>query len=422
MTTATATKPPRIPFTATQRKILLTLGGVVGLRMLGLFLVLPVFTLYGLQFTKSRFLAGFAFGCYGLTMAIFQIPLGRWSDRIGRRKVLLYGMTVFALGSFLCALPGWFPPSWQIGVLIFGRLVQGCGAIVSTAFAAVADHIEPERRSTAMAALGIPIGASFVVGIIGGPLLAAFFARLLHASVNGGGIASLFWLTGALSLLTDGLLLRFLPDAPAQAQEPAPMRQVLRSRSLVAVNLGGFILNFFMSAFFFYFPLIVTGQHGLKPTQYYEILLPMLFANGIAMFAISRSADKGRGKPLAALSFLIMAVSALLLFQPALGGMNAARLAAVLIPGALFFISFGGLEPILPSEVSKAAPKNAYGTALGAYNTMQFLGSFAGGATAGALSRLAPVYITVTLVTASLAGCLLMLLGTAAREPVREPS
>src|SRR5579872_2935721 len=135
------TKPARVPFTPLQKKILFALASVVCLRMLGLFLVLPVFTLYGLQFTHSRFLVGFAFGCYGLTMAILQIPLGRLSDRIGRRKVLLLGMSLFSLGSFLCALPPYFPHAWQIWELIFGRLVQGGGAIISVAFATVADHV-----------------------------------------------------------------------------------------------------------------------------------------------------------------------------------------------------------------------------------------------------------------------------------------
>ena len=184
---ATLTRIPRFPFTSSQRRILLALATTVGLRMLGLFLVLPVFTLYGLQFTQSRFLVGFAFGCYGLTMAILQIPLGRLSDRIGRRKVLILGMALFSIGSFLCAVPEWFPPPVRIGVLIAGRLVQGGGAIISVAFAAVADIFEPERRSTAMAVLGIPIGTAFIIGIIGGPFLAGLF-----------GTAFLFWLTGLL--------------------------------------------------------------------------------------------------------------------------------------------------------------------------------------------------------------------------------
>ncbi len=141
----------RFSFTSTQKKVLFTLASMVGLRMLGLFLVLPVFTLYGLRFTNSKFLVGFAFGAYALTMAILQIPLGRLSDRIGRRKVLIMGMTFFSVGSVLCALPQYFPHSWQIWELIFGRLVQGGGAIISVAFATVADYVEPERRSTAMA-------------------------------------------------------------------------------------------------------------------------------------------------------------------------------------------------------------------------------------------------------------------------------
>ena len=165
----------RFSFTSTQKKVLFALASMVGLRMLGLFLVLPVFTLYGLQFTNSKFLVGFAFGAYALTMAILQIPLGRLSDRIGRRKVLVMGMTLFSVGSFLCALPPLFPHSWQIWELIFGRLVQGGGAIISVAFATVADYVEPEQRSTAMAMLGIPIGVSFAVGIIVGPILAGWF-------------------------------------------------------------------------------------------------------------------------------------------------------------------------------------------------------------------------------------------------------
>src|SRR5262245_61812689 len=118
----------RIPFTPQQRKILLALAATVGLRMLGIFLVLPVFTLYGLQFTESRVLVGFAFGAYPLTMAILQIPLGRLSDRIGRRKVLIFGMALFSMGSILCATPHWFPQTLSIWVLILGRLVQGGGA------------------------------------------------------------------------------------------------------------------------------------------------------------------------------------------------------------------------------------------------------------------------------------------------------
>jgi MFS family permease len=390
----------RIPFTSTQRKVLLALAATVGLRMLGLFLVLPVFTLYGLQFTNSRFLVGLAFGCYGLTMAILQIPFGRLSDRIGRRKVLIIGMALFSAGSFLCAVPHWFPQPLPIAVLILGRLVQGGGAIISVAFAAVTDHIEADRRSTAMAVLGIPIGGAFVVGIIGGPFLAGIF-----------GTAFLFWLTGFLGLTTDLLLVRYLPDVPPSTTAPAPLREVLLLRPVLAFALGGFLMNFFMTSFFFHFPLIVTGQHHLKMTQYYVVLLPMMAISGVTMFAFSRGADRGLGRPLAAVAFLVFLPSVLLLFQPQTMGFDPQRLTGIFVAGTLFYIGFTGLEPVLPSLVSKYSPENTYGTSLGFYNSLQFMGSFAGSSVSGALSHLPSSHAMVaTLLVASAVGALLMIL------------
>ncbi len=365
--------------------------------MLGLFLVLPVFTLYGLRFTNSKFLVGFAFGAYALTMAILQIPLGRLSDRIGRRKVLVMGMTLFSLGSFLCALPPLFPHSWQIGELILGRLVQGGGAIISVAFATVADYIEPERRSTAMAVLGIPIGVSFAVGIIGGPILAGWF-----------GTASLFWLTGFLGLATDFFLVRYLKDERPPRESPAPMAQVFAHPPLVAYAAGGFLINLFMTTFFFYFPLIVTGQHHLKMTHYYMLLLPMMVISGVTMFGFSQGADKGWARPLAAFAYLMFIPSFLLLFAPASLGQDPKQMLPVFLAGTLFYIGFTGLEPILPSLVSKAAPGASYGTALGFYNTAQFLGSTVGGSLAGALANYPPERTVLVMMGAAVVGFLMM--------------
>jgi MFS family permease len=408
---ARRSKANRVPFTSLQKKILLALASVVGLRMLGLFLVLPVFTLYGLQFTHSRFLVGFAFGSYGLTMALLQIPLGRLSDRIGRRKVLILGMALFSLGSFICAVPHWFPSGMQIGVLIAGRLVQGGGAIISVAFAAVADHIQAERRSTAMAILGIPIGAAFIIGVIGGPILAGIF-----------GTAWLFWITGVLGLGTDMLLAHYLPETPPSGAEPAPLAGIIRTPALLALDAGGFLMNFFMSTFFFYFPLIVTGRYHMKMTQYYEVLLPMIFISGITMFLFTRGADHGLARPLAAIAFLVFLPSAVLLFRPALLGIDPNHIAAILAGGTLFYIGFTGLEPILPSMVSRTAPETAQGSALGVYNSMQFLGSFAGGSIAGAFAHaLADTGMMITLFIASLLGSALMISVRAKKEsPVHE--
>ena len=387
----------RFSFTSAQKKVLFTLASMVGLRMLGLFLVLPVFTLYGLRFTSSKFLVGFAFGAYALTMAILQIPLGRLSDRIGRRRVLVMGMTLFSVGSILCALPPLFPHSWQIWELIAGRLVQGGGAIISVAFATVADYIPPEQRSTAMAVLGIPIGISFAVGVIGGPILAGWF-----------GTASLFWLTGFLGFGTDFLLVHYLKDERPPREAPAPMSEVFSHPPLVAYAAGGFLINLFMTTFFFYFPLIVTGQHHLKLTHYYLLLLPMMLISGVTMFGFSQGADKGWARPLASLAYLMFIPSFLLLFAPAVLGQDPRRLFPVFLAGTLFYIGFTGLEPILPSLVSKTAPGSAYGTALGFYNTAQFLGSTVGGSLAGALANYPPGRTLLIMIIAAAIGFLMM--------------
>lgn len=378
--------------------MLLALAAAVGLRMLGLFLVLPVFTLYGLEFTSSRFLVGVAFGGYGIAVALTAIPMGRLSDHIGRRKVLLLGMTIFGVGSVICAVPGLFPPSARIDVLILGRFVQGLGTITAAAFATVADHFPLERRSTAMAILGIPIGAAFALGVIGGPLIAGFFA-----------IEAIFWVTAALAFATVGLLAAFLPDTPPRPVPVAPVSAALRSQPLLALDAGGFLMNVFMTAFWFYLPLILTRQHHMKMTRFYIVLLPMLIVSGVTMFGFSRSADRGAGRPAAALAFALMAVSGVLLFQPQLAGLEPAHLWSVLIPGALFFIGYTGLEPILPSLVSKHAHESAYGTALGSFQTLQYLGSFAGGALAGAFAR-QPVSVPMTfLLVTGCVGFILMI-------------
>jgi MFS family permease len=397
MSTLTKTEVSTL-FTQTQKKMLFALASAVGLRMLGLFLVLPVFTLYGLEFTHSRFLVGIAFGCYGIAVALTAIPMGRLSDHIGRRKVLLLGMAIFGVGSALCAIPAWFPPSMRIGVLIVGRFIQGLGTISAAAFATVADHVPLEKRSTANAILGIPIGVAFALGVICGPLIAGFFR-----------VESVFWLTSVLAFATVWLLARNLPDTPPRPEAVAPIREVVRSKPLLALDACGFLMNAFMTSFWFYLPLILIRLHHLKLTRFYIVLLPMLFLSGLTMFGFSRSADRGLGKPAGTLAFLLMAASGLLLFRPRFIGLNPTHLAAVLVPGTLFFMGFTGLEPILPSLVSKHAHETAYGTALGSFQTLQYFGSFAGGALAGAFSNF-PSWIPMTfLIALGLLGFVLML-------------
>jgi MFS family permease len=380
--------------------MLFALSCAVGLRMLGLFLVLPVFTLYGLQFTRSHFLVGVAFGCYGIAVAFTAMPMGRLSDYIGRRKVLLLGMAIFGLGSVLCALPPWFPSPLRIDVLLIGRLVQGLGTITAAAFATVADQIPQERRSTAMAILGIPIGIAFALGVIGGPIIAALFKA-----------QSLFWLTALFALLTLWLLARNLPEAPSRQESVVRVTEVFRSVPLLALDAGGFLMNTFMTAFWFYLPLILTQKHHLSLGRFYVVLLPMLLISGVTMFGFSRSADRGFGRPAAALAFLLMAASGALLFRPEAVGLSPSHAMAVIVPGTLFFAGFTGLEPILPSLVSKHAHESAYGTALGSFQTLQYLGSFAGGALAGGLSAYSSFQPMVFMIITGVLGFLLMAFG-----------
>jgi predicted MFS family arabinose efflux permease len=262
----------------------------------------------------------------------------------------------------------------------------------------VADNIQIERRSTAMAIIGIPIGASFIIGILLGPVIAGHY-----------GTASLFWITGALGLANVVLLARYLPSIPPRPAEPAPVMAVLRIPEVLKLDLGGFLMNTFMTAFWFSFPLLVTVQHHLDMAQYYRILLPMVLASGVTMFGFSTGADRGWGRPLAVAGFFILAISALLLFRPSALALPPQRLTSVLLPGMLFLIGFTGLEPVLPSLVSRAAPEGAAGTTLGTFHTLQYLGSATGAPIAGVLSQLPSAYIMTMLIVASLAGALLML-------------
>jgi MFS family permease len=223
-------------------------------------------------------------------------------------------------------------------------------------------------------------------------------------------------MTGILGLGTDVLLARYLKAEDPKREAPVPMSQVFAHPPLIAYAGGGFLINFFMSIFFFNFPLIVTGQHHLKMTQYYMLLLPMMVISAFTMFGFSQGADKGWARPLAALAYLMFIPSFLLLFEPSWLGQDPKRLLPVFLAGTLFYIGFTGLEPILPSLVSKTAGAASYGTALGFYNTAQFVGSAVGGPLAGFLANYsAEPKVCVTLAAAGI-GFLMMV---ATRAPAR---
>jgi MFS family permease len=385
----------RAKFSSDQKRTIATLSVAIAIRMLGIFLVLPIFTLYGEQFTSSKPLIGLAFGSYGLANALLQIPFGWLSDRYGRKPLLLIGLTLHSVGSILAAVPP------NIYALIAARLIQGTGAVSSVAFAMVADSVDEENRATAMAFLGISIGLSFVGGVLAGPMIASI-----------SGYASLFWLSGLLSLVASIYLAVAVKEPPSEREaanvsgDRPSIASVFKIPGIIKLGLCGFLMSFFMSSFFFYFPLLARRHLPLQ--SYYLLLGPMVLVATVVMFGASRVADRGWAKSMGVTAFVVLAISGWLLFRGADIGLQDHPLLVLTIAGILFFAGYTSLQPILPSLITKASPKAVYGAALGTFSSLQFLGSFVGGAAAGLLGALGTEFVMAALLVTAATGVILM--------------
>ncbi len=372
-------------FDSVQKKTIAAMSSVVGLRMLAVFLVLPVFVLFAEKFTSSFILIGIAFGIYGLSRAIFQIPFGYISDKIGRKNVLFFGMLLFGVFTFVIGF------SDNIYELILLRFLQGVAAESSVAFALVSDTVSEGDRTKAMAFLGIPIGLSFVVGIVMGPLLSYYF-----------GYPFLFYLSGILGIISAFLIIVLVeePKSKEMLKEIEVSLKdavaVLKNKTLANLSIQGFLLSFFMTVFFFGLPLIV--KHELGTGYYYKVLIPMVVFSLFAMMKASKKADMGYEVHLLKLSFLLMAVSSIFIFSDTKGY----ALPVIIIGGILFFTGFSITEPIMPSLVSSSSDKSFVGTSMGVYNTLQFSGSFIGGSIAGLLYESYRSFIPAILIVSSL--------------------
>ncbi|MGC8553892.1 MAG: MFS transporter [Candidatus Acidulodesulfobacterium sp.] len=379
-------------FDRVQKKTITAMSSVVGLRMLAVFLVLPIFVLFAKKFTSSFILIGIAFGIYGLSRAIFQIPFGYISDKIGRKNVLFFGMLFFGIFTFIIGF------SDNIYELILLRFLQGVAAESSVAFALVSDTVSESDRTKAMAFLGIPIGLSFVVGIVMGPLLSYYF-----------GYPFLFYVSGILGIISAVLIL-VLVEEPKSKEMLKEIEislkdavAVLKNKTLANLSIQGFLLSFFMTVFFFGLPLIV--KHELGTGYYYKVLIPMVVFSLFAMMKASKKADMGYEAHLLKLSFLLMAVSSIFMFSDPKGY----ALPVIIIGGILFFTGFSITEPIMPSLVSSSSDKSFVGTSMGVYNTLQFFGSFVGGSIAGLLYESYRSYIPAILIASSLICYLLII-------------
>ncbi len=345
-----------------------SLAGVYGLRMLGLFFILPVFAVHAITLRGGGdlTLVGIAIGGYGLAQGILQIPFGMASDRWGRKPMIYAGLLVFAAGSFLGIAAG------DIWMAIAARVLQGAGAINSVAMALAADLTREQHRTKIMAMIGATIGAMFAVSLVG--------ASILYRYIGMGGI---FALTGVLALLALAVVKYLVPDPPP-AEPPkaaAGQRARLLEPEQLRLNLGIFVLHIVLYAMFVVVPPLLIAA-GLPLSEHWKLYLPAMLVSFALMVPPILYADrKNRPKPV-----LLGAVALLVIVEAALaGGEPGIYLHAVLMLG--FFAAFNVLEAMLPALVSRAAPTHGRGLAIGVYNTTQTLGVFFGGLIGGAVAQ-----------------------------------
>src|SRR5574343_575812 len=351
-----------------ERRAGASLASIFALRMLGLFLILPVFSVYAktLPGGDNLALVGFALGAYGLTQAIFQIPYGIASDYFGRKQVIVVGLLIFALGSFVAA---WAPDmTW----IIVGRILQGAGAISAAVTALAADLTREEHRTKVMAMIGSSIGLVFAISLVAAPVLYGWI-----------GMAGLFIMTGVLALGAIGLLIKAVPPAPAlHGHVKLPLRRVLFDADLLRLNLGIFTLHLIQMAMFVVLPHALVSFGGLPPASHWQVYLPAVIVSFAVMVPAIISAErKDKMRPV-----FVGAVALLACVQFGLFWLHESlwSLALWLL---LFFVAFNILEATLPSLVSRTAPPAAKGAALGVYNTTQAFGLFLGGALGGYIAQ-----------------------------------
>lgn len=345
-----------------------SLAAVFAMRLLGLFMIYPVFAAYAHHLRGATpVLIGMALGAYGLTQGLLQIPFGLLSDRIGRKTVICGGFVLFGIGSAVAAL------STSIEGVLIGRILQGMGAIGSVVLAMVADFTRDEVRTKAMAIVGMSIGLSFLVAIGIGPALAGWF-----------GVPGIFWLTAALAVL--GIVItQSLPAAPAHIvphrdTEPVPalFARVLGDAELLRLDIAVFALHAILTASFLAVPPLIAQTLHLPANQNWQVYVPVLLASVALMIpAIVIAEKRGRMKEVFLAAIVVIGASLVAL---ALVGTNPLVAIAALVA---FFTGFNAMEAMLPSLVTKQAPAGAKGTATGIFSTCQFLGIFCGGAVGG---------------------------------------
>ena len=344
------------------------LAAVFSVRLLGLFMIYPVFAAYaGTLAGANPYLIGEALGIYGLTQGVLQIPFGLLSDRIGRKVMIVLGLVLFGAGSAVAAM------SATIGGVIVGRAVQGAGAVGSVILALVADLTGEDSRTAAMAMVGITIGASFIVALLAGPVVASFI-----------GVAGIFWLMVALAAIGIAITQFVVPHPPrirvhrdAEAV-PALLGAVIRDRELLRLDLGIFALHAMLTASFLVVPDLLRSTLGVAVHDQWMVYLPVLLVSIAVMVPAIIFAEKHRHMKAVFIGAVAVLVGSQIMLY--FGAANGFVLLAALV---VFFSAFNVMEASLPSLITKVAPPAVKGTAMGVYSSLQFLGIFIGGIIGG---------------------------------------
>jgi predicted MFS family arabinose efflux permease len=341
-------------------KSVLPLSLIIALRFFGLFLVLPIISVYAIKLEGSTpMLVGIVIGGYALTQMIFQVPFGMISDKIGRKKTIIIGLVIFAIGSLICAL------STDIYTLLFGRLLQGAGAIGAVVTATISDLVKEEQRSKAMATMGMFIGIAFAASMAAGPTLGAAY-----------GLSTLFYIVMIISIGSIFVLLKAVPNPPHITHtynKKVELAPVLKNVNLIKMNITNFLQKGLMTFAFMIIPIVLTKTYEWQLSELWKVYVPAMIFGFLAMAPAAIIAEKkGKFREILIIGIVFFAVSYLII------GFSTS--ATIFVIGVvIFFIGFNMHEPIMQSLASKFAKVHQRGLVLGIFNSAGYLGTFLGG-------------------------------------------